>query len=100
MGNFKQVLEIEKKYDHIISSARQKHEKRLEKLHEELRLKEEAYKNDCKKELDREYKKELKNFKLKGEDLVKKAEDESDFIEKNSNVSGAVKMLVEEFKNV
>ena len=39
MNDFRQILEIEKKYENIISNAQKKAEKSLEKYKEELSLK-------------------------------------------------------------
>lgn len=100
MSNFKKVLEVEKKYEHSINTARKKSEKNLQKFTEELKIKEEAIKQDYKKELEHDFNKQVSNFKARGEQLYSDAKEEAQRIEKNSNSAGARKILMEAVKNV
>lgn len=100
MSNFKKVLDIEKKYDQIISTSKKSLEKEREKFYDNLKLKEEAIKSDFKGELERDYKKSIKDYTRQGEDILNKAKQESEQIFKYANIDDAIKLLEGEIKNV
>lgn len=99
MTVFKEVLEIERKYHHVISSTNESAENKVNKFSEEIKLKESAYKSDFKNNLKDEFQKKVKDLTQKGEKQVKDAEIEAESILKNSHVDRAINFLVEEFKN-
>ena len=98
MSKFKQVIEVEKKYESTINSAQKRSEKQLAKLKEELIQKEEELKLDLKKQLDLELKEKLEQVKKSGEEQVEKAKQDANAIEARANIDDAKKYLVEEFK--
>lgn len=101
MSNFKKVIEIEKKYDHVVGSSKKKSEKDLDKFKEELILKEEALKQDYVKELEKNYLKAIKDFNTEGENIIKKSKIDAKYILDNAKKEDAKKILIEEvFKNV
>lgn len=100
MVNFKKVLEVEKKYEHIISSAKQGYEKKIAEVEEEMRIKEEAYISDYIYELDRDFNREIKIQKNLGDEMIKKAEAEKELMINTASKDDAIEFLVEEFKNV
>jgi len=99
MSVFKEVLEVERKYNHTISNANKKAQGRLNKLNEELRLKDGAYKSDYQLTLNEELKKKVKSLTQEGEKLLDNSKVKANLILENSNIDEAVKVLVEEFKN-
>lgn len=100
MSNFKKVLEVEKKYEQVISKAQKTIEKDRENFYENLKLKEEAIKSDFKAELERDYKRSIEDYKKQGEDILAKAKQEALHISKYANVEDAIIFLEEEMKNV
>lgn len=100
MSQFKEVLSIEKKYEHIISKAQEKFENSLNEFKSELAMKDEVKREDVKTQLESDIKRDKKNLKLEGEKTLTIANDTANKITKNSPVEKAVKYLVGEFKNV
>ena len=100
MSNFKKVLDIERKFNHSISSAQKEYEKKLEKFNEELLDKEEATKRDYRKELGRELKKKITFLKEQGELEVLSAKEKAQRIQDNAQKEEAITFLLEEVKNV
>ena len=100
MSNFKKVLEIEKKYNHIINLAKNNSEKKIVSFENELNLREEVIKNDFKSELEREFNHQVSLFEAQGESQMRDAKDEVELIFKTVDVDGAADLLLEEIKNV
>lgn len=100
MSEFKEVLELEKKYEHKINSAKKKYEKRLDEFKQQLSIKEEAMKDDLKKELDRDFKKDVLEVKKQGRKLLDTTEKDCENIINRANKKKVVNMIVEEIKNV
>lgn len=99
MSEFKQVLEIEKKFQKTISNATSKSEQKIAKTIEDLKLKEDAMKKDLTNELNSEIVKLKYNLNKKGELQVEKSKKTAENIIKTANVSESVEYLVREFKN-
>lgn len=100
MKNFKNILDIERKYDQIVNTARKNYEKELSELKSNLRLKEEAAMEDYKKELDKEFKKKGLSFKEKGSKVFEEAQRKAEEIKEQANKGKAVSFIVEAVKNV
>ncbi len=100
MSKFKRVLEIEKKYDHIVKTAKRKSGDELESFVDELKLKEDVIKQDFKRELERDFKRELDSIKNQGEDELKRAKEQADFIYKNANREEVVDFLMKEVEKI
>jgi replication initiation and membrane attachment protein DnaB len=99
MSEFKQVLEIEKKFQKTISNATSKSEKKIAKATSDLKLKEEAMKKDLTTELNSDLEKLKIDLNKQGEMQIELSKQTAEKITKLANVDGAVKHLVEEFKN-
>lgn len=99
-SNFKEVLEIERKFDHIIQTAQKNSQKKLDQFKEELKLKDEAIKLDFKKELESDYKKRIKNLKKSGIDELEKSQKNAKNILENSKIEEGVIFMMEKIKNV
>lgn len=99
MSEFKQVLEIEKKFQKTISTANSKSETKINKSVQDLKLKEEAMKKDLISELNNDLDKLKSDLTKKGELQVENSKKMADNIIKTANVDKAVEHLVEEFKN-
>ncbi|NQZ85060.1 MAG: hypothetical protein HRU03_05055 [Nanoarchaeales archaeon] len=99
MSEFKQVLEIEKKYQKTISNANSKSEKKISKTVEDLRLKEDVMKKDLTDELSSDLSKLKSDLLKQGEMQVELSKQNAEKIIKTANVDDAVTHLVEEFKN-
>jgi polyhydroxyalkanoate synthesis regulator phasin len=98
MSEFKQVLEIEKKFQKTISNVTSKSEQKIAKTIEDLKLKEDAMKKDLTNELNSEIVKLKYNLNKKGELQVEKSKKTAENIIKTANVSESVEYLVREFK--
>lgn len=96
METYKQVLDIEKKYDHKISTAKKQLEKDFEKFSENLKDEEAAIKNDYRKELEQKIRKERKSLIEKGEEMIEKARNEAEALRKRSNKDEVTKKMMEE----
>ena len=99
MSEFKQVLEIEKKFKKTISNATSKSEKQINKANEDLNLKNDAMKKDLTNELSEELKKLKSDLNKQGELQVELSRQKAEKIIQTANVDSAVKHLVEGFKN-
>lgn len=100
MSNFKRVLEIEKKFDHHIKNVDFNFEKNLEQFISDSKLKEDVIITDFKKNLDSDFNKSIGSYNKQAKDILKNAENEADFIRKNSDVSKVTNFILEEIKNV
>jgi hypothetical protein len=99
MSEFKQVLEIEKKFQKTISNATSKSEQKIVKTIKDLKLKEDAMKKDLTNELNSEIVKLKSDLNKKGELQVEKSKKTAENIIKTANVDKSVEYLVREFKN-
>lgn len=99
MNEITQVLEIEKKYEHIISKAQNSSEKKLSEKQTQL---EENYQTK-KKELQSEFKTELSELQTKleesGKKDLEKATTNAKQIIQTANIDNAKNYLLEEIKN-
>lgn len=100
MSNFKRVLEIEKKFDHHIKNVDFNYEKNLEQFISDSKLKEDVIITDFKKNLDNDFNKLIESYNKQAKEIFKKAENEANFIRKNSDISKVVDFILGEIKNV
>lgn len=100
MSHFKKILEIEKKYEHIVNTAQKHCENEFEKFRDEINMKEEASKLDYINELKRDFDRKIKSVQNQGNEMLKKSKDEAKYIYENANTKVAKKFLMEELKNV
>ena len=100
MSNFKKVLEIEKKYGHIINLAKTKSEEKLVSFENNLKLNEDVTKIDFRKELERDFNHQIKLLTSEGESMFKSAKIDAEFMFENAKSEAAVDFLLECIKNV
>lgn len=100
MSNFKQILEVEKKYNHLINNSTRKINLKKEKFLSDLKLKEEVIKEDYKKELFLDLQREIKSLEKEKLRLLQEADGQVAKIKSNADVSRVINFLMEEIKNV
>ena len=100
MSNFKTILKIEKKYEKIINDANKKVDLNMEKFLDELKLKDSAYRQDYKKELERDHKRSLNQIENKCKKNLDAVKEEAINIKKNAKKKQTIDFLMGEIKNV
>lgn len=99
MTEFKEVLEIEKKYQKSISSASNKFEKKVKKFNDDLKLNDELMKKDLIQELNSDLEKLSQKLTNNGEKKIETVKETTAKIIANANIEKAVSELVEGFKS-
>ncbi len=100
MSNFKKVLEIEKKFEHSINTSNSNFEKKIDSFILNLKLKEDAIKQDFQKSLEKDFQKLILGFKKEAKLIITKSEEEAKYIKENAKSKKAVDFIVEGVKNV
>ena len=95
MSTFKEILDVEKKYSRNVDKAQKEHDKKLAKFKEDLLLKEEAIKQDYKKQLDEEFKKEVKDAKRVASENIEKAQTQAKHMETKAQIEKASQLIVD-----
>jgi vacuolar-type H+-ATPase subunit H len=99
MSEFSKVLDIEKKYEKIISDTNSLYETKLEETKKELKTKFESFKKEIKTKLDKDLVEYKKSLNSQAETIVSKGKEDSLVVSTDSKQKKATEHLVKEFKN-